>query len=121
MTTHEELPVLDPSVVRSLKELGGDDDPGLFDELVDLFVTDARSNVEKLVQALDQRDAQALSRVAHTMKSSSANVGASRMSKLCFEIEKIGRAGSIDGAGELVALAREQFDQVCAALVAQRN
>jgi HPt (histidine-containing phosphotransfer) domain-containing protein len=113
--------VLDMHVVQALRELGGDDDPGLFDEVVELFLTDSKSNVGKLVAALAQRDAATMQRIAHTMKSSSANVGAMRLSKLCFEIEKLGRAGTCEGAQALVGEAAKHFEEVSAALSALRG
>ena len=116
MTPANESPVLDMNVVKSLKELGGEDDPNLFRELVELFLTDARANVEKLTEALEQEDPTAMQRVAHTMKSSAANVGAMRMSRLCSEIEKLCRAGSIDGAQDLVVETRREFQEVSSML-----
>ena len=113
--------ILDMHVVEALRELGGADDPGLFDEVVELFLTDAKANVDKLVQALAARDAKTLHHVAHAMKSSSANVGAMRLSKLCFEIEKLGRAGTCDGAEGLVSETKRHFDEVGAALDALRG
>ena len=98
MSHAPESNVLDMHVVQALRELGGDDDPGLFDEVVELFLTDTKNNVAKLVAAFESRDAHALQRVAHTMKSSSAHVGAVRLSKLCFEIEKLWRPRSFEGA-----------------------
>jgi HPt (histidine-containing phosphotransfer) domain-containing protein len=116
-----DTPVLDLNVIQSLKDLGGDDDPGLFQEVVELFLADTRTNVAKLEQALAARDPQCMHRVAHSMKSSSANVGAMRMSKLCFEIEKLGRAGATAGAEELVREICRQFDEVSAALAAMKG
>lgn len=121
MTHVPDSNVLDMNVVQALRDLGGDDDPNLFDEVVELFLTDTKKNVDKLVAALDGRDAPALHRVAHTMKSSSANVGAMHLSKLCFEIEKLGRAGTCDGAQSLVDEARRHFEEVSAALTAVRG
>ena len=121
MSHAPESNVLDMHVVQALRELGGDDDPGLFDEVVELFLTDTKNNVAKLVAAFESRDAHALQRVAHTMKSSSANVGALRLSKLCFEIEKLGRAGSCEGAQGLVEDTAKHFDEVSAALAALRG
>ncbi len=121
MTTSSDTPMLDLDVVQALKELGGTDDPNLFNELVDLFVADASSNVSKLSSALEMHDVQTFQRVAHTLKSSSANVGAMRMSKLSFELEKLGRAGSLDGADALVLRMKREFDEVSAALTALRD
>lgn len=113
--------VLDLNVVQSLRELGGDDDPGLFDEVVELFLADANVNVAKLADAFAAGDANALQRIAHSLKSSAANVGAMHLSKLCFELEKLGRAGTCEGAGPLVEQLRTHFLDVSAALAAMRG
>ena len=49
--------ILDMTVIDTLKSLGGDDEPELFIELVDLFLEDARGNFEALSRALDEVDA----------------------------------------------------------------
>lgn len=121
MTRVPDPCVLDLHVVQALRELGGDDEPGLFGEVVELFLNETRSNVTKLAEALASRDAGALQRVAHSMKSSSANVGALRLSKLCFELESLGRAGTCDGAQALIAEIRQHFDEVGAALAALKD
>jgi HPt (histidine-containing phosphotransfer) domain-containing protein len=121
MADEQDIPVLDLKVIESLKELGGEEDPTLFVDLVDLFVCDASKNIEALAAALASGDSQALQRAAHAMKSSSANVGALRMSKLCFEMEKLGRSGTCQGAETLVRATREQFSQVSSALQALKS
>ena len=121
MSQAPESNILDMHVVQALRELGGDDEPGLFDEVVELFLTDTKNSVAKLVAAFEAGDAQAMQRVAHTMKSSSANVGAMRMSKLCFELEKLGRAGSCEGAQALVEETCKHFEEVSAALAAMKG
>ncbi|MCK6447697.1 MAG: Hpt domain-containing protein [Planctomycetes bacterium] len=113
--------VLDLNVVQALRDLGGDDEPGLFDEVVELFLTDAQTNVSKLSAAFAASDAKELQRVAHSLKSSAANVGAMHLSKLSFEVEKLGRAGTCEGAGPWVEQIRTHFQDVSAALAAMRG
>jgi len=101
--------------------LGGDEEPGLFVELVDLFLEDARGNFEALRAALERSDAEALEHTAHTLKSSCGNVGALPLSRICFQLEQLGRARRLDGAAELVRNALDEFDQVCLALVSEKS
>jgi HPt (histidine-containing phosphotransfer) domain-containing protein len=107
---------LDMQVIASLKELGGEDDANLFFELVDLFLQDSRAHIGALERALEQNDVRSLERVAHTLKSSSANLGATNLSRLCFELEQRGRAGQMLGAGELLARAKTEYVHVKRAL-----
>jgi HPt (histidine-containing phosphotransfer) domain-containing protein len=80
-------PVLDQGVIASLRELGGEDDPGLFIELVNLFLSDTPERLHALGEAMDRRDPSALERAAHALKSSSANLGATELSALFRDIE----------------------------------
>jgi HPt (histidine-containing phosphotransfer) domain-containing protein len=115
----EKAPVLDAAVVADLKELGGDAEPGLYAELVELFVADATRQIAALQQALEEGDVGLLERAAHTLKSSCAQMGAARLSRLCFELERAVRTGNLDGTTGLVARAVETYRQVEQALGAR--
>ncbi len=107
---------LDPDVVQSLKELGGDDDPGLFGELVDLFLRDMPPRLGALTEALSAKDAKALERTAHSMKSSCGNLGAMGLAELCRQIELLGRTGDVESAQSLVDSSQAEYERVCNAL-----
>jgi HPt (histidine-containing phosphotransfer) domain-containing protein len=115
------VPIVDSRVIQSLKELGGDEDPGLFVEVVDLFLGDAETKLHDLSRALASGDVKLLERTAHTLKSSSANVGALRLSRLCLEIEMLGRAARTDGAQELVGEAARLYAESRTALEALKT
>ena len=51
----------------------------------------------------------ALSMAAHSLKSSSANVGAKRVAKLSRDLEAMARAGSIDEAGSIASDLAAEF------------
>ena len=109
-------PVLDQGVIASLRELGGEDDPGLFIELVNLFLSDTPERLHALSEAMEQRDPTALERAAHALKSSSANLGALELSALFRDIEAAGREKDLSRAAPLVARTRPEFARVEAAL-----
>ena len=111
-----ERPVLDQSVITSLRELGGADDPGLFVELVQLFLADTPDRMRALSEALDQRDPKILEREAHALKSSAANLGAVELSSLFREIESAGREKDLQRAQGLVARSSAEFEMVEQAL-----
>ncbi|RMG45226.1 MAG: PAS domain S-box protein [Acidobacteria bacterium] len=108
---------LDPEVLDALRALQDDDDDvNLLSELAELFLTDVPSHLARIRQAAERGDARALERAAHTLKSSSANLGARRLSALCFELEKKGRAGMVDDTGRLIAELEVEFERVRRAL-----
>ena len=112
----ENQPVLDHGVIASLRELGGEDDPGLFVELVNMFLSDTPERMRALSEAMDRRDPTALERAAHALKSSSANLGALGLSGLFRDIEAAGREKDLARAASLVARSRSEFERVQAAL-----
>jgi HPt (histidine-containing phosphotransfer) domain-containing protein len=118
MSDFQSLPIVDADVIQSLKDLGGDEDPGLFVEVVDLFLADAQKRLQVLERALASGDVKLLERTAHSLKSASANVGALRFSKLCFEIELRGRQAKTDGVCELVGEAARLYAESRSALEA---
>ena len=88
-----EPDVLDLAVIDGLRELGGEEDPGLLSELIELFLSDAPQRLQELEAALEDGDLERLSRAAHTLKSSSANLGAVAFRRLCEELERSARQG----------------------------
>jgi CheY-like chemotaxis protein/HPt (histidine-containing phosphotransfer) domain-containing protein len=111
--------VLDPEVIATLKELGGDDDPDLFAELVELFLEDTPTRIEALSTALEQQDAIALEQAAHALKSSAGNLGARFLAELFRDIEAAGRDRALERAQPLVQRSSSEFGRVREALRAQ--
>ena len=112
----DSQPVLDHGVIASLRELGGEDDPGLFVELVNMFLEDTPERMRALSEAMEHSDPLGLERAAHALKSSSANLGALGLSGLFRDIEAAGREKDLTRAASLVARSRSEFERVQAAL-----
>jgi HPt (histidine-containing phosphotransfer) domain-containing protein len=90
-------------VLAGLRELGGDDDPGLLLEVIGMFLEDAPLRMREIEQGLKGGDIKLLERAAHSLKSASANVGAVGLSGLCKRMEEIARTNSTQGIPELLA------------------
>ncbi len=116
-----DMPVLDSTVVETLKELGGEDDPSLFNDLVDAFLADSPARIEAIGAALRSNDADGAWKAAHGLKSSAANMGALRLSEVCRSIEADGQAGRIHEPEARIAQLEAQFDAVAAALDQNRS
>jgi HPt (histidine-containing phosphotransfer) domain-containing protein len=88
--------VLDATALANLAQL----DPTGANRLVQRVLTTYRSSMARLlaqlVEARAQPDHAALRLVTHTLKSSSASVGALLLSGLCGEAEKALREGRLD-------------------------
>ena len=112
----EQRPSLDEEALATLKELGGDEDPEFLVSLVEQFIQDTRGYVETIREAAASGDALALKRSAHTLKSSSASMGAMVMSEICRTLQEMGRVGTVTGSEILAKRLQGEFDRVRQAL-----
>lgn len=88
-----------------------------FDELIPAFLESAQNMINALPQALSKEDNQELLRLAHSLKSASANVGASRLSSRALELEGQVRSGDLDNANKLIQSIADEFNQAKEALL----
>jgi CheY-like chemotaxis protein len=93
-----------------------EDDPQELATLVDLFIATAPESITQMRAALDALDANRLAMAAHTLKGSSASLGATTLREVCAQIEKNGREANLNGAADLVASAAEELHRFCDAL-----
>ena len=105
----QDLDVLDNEVIDGLRELGGEDDPGLVLELVEMFLDDAPKRLEEMNQGLDCGDFQLMQRAAHTLKSSAANMGAMVLSYVAKQMEAAARSEDREGYEGMVSACREAY------------
>lgn len=108
--------VLDMEVIDGLRELGGDDDPGLLLEVIGMFLEDAPTRILEIQQGLARGDIKLLERAAHSLKSASANVGAMQLSTVCKRIEEIARQQKSDGIAELIPESNRAWTEAAHAL-----
>ncbi len=87
-------PVIDRGALQQIEELDPEQDGSLLASIIDTYVENAEVLMLELSEAAEQEDLESAVRAAHSLKSSSANVGARRFSGLCATMEKGGREGS---------------------------
>lgn len=104
---------VDMSVIESLRDLGDDE---LVLELVEIFMEDTPPRLEELAKAYIDGDAERIESVAHSLKSSCANLGAIRLSEICRDLEAKGREGELAQAEELIVLSQEEYQRVSESL-----
>ena len=75
--------------------------------------------VQTLEQAVHLNDAPKIARIAHGLKSSSANAGAIRLSQLCAELQASALRADIEVSRDLFAKISEEFGGVRALLSAE--
>lgn len=90
-------------------------------ELIDVYLADTPNRLALLRRAIESGDAETCVREAHTLKSSSANLGALELSASAREIEAAGRAGRTAALAEKIERFESQFAAVKTALEALRG
>jgi PAS domain S-box-containing protein len=112
---------IDDAAYQQFLSLVGGSEPSLVTELIDIFLDEIPSQIAAIHQAIAQGDTSVLHRIAHTMKSSSAQVGAVHFSSLWKQLEYLGKSGRVEGAAELVTHIEAEFERVEAALIAKKE
>jgi HPt (histidine-containing phosphotransfer) domain-containing protein len=113
-------PAIDPATWANLVEMTGDD-LAFIDELVDTYLDEGSAQIAALRAAADRGTVSELVRPAHSMKSSSLNIGALRLGELCRALEEAARSGSVTGAAAQVDVITSAFDDARRELLAERT
>jgi len=111
-------PVIDPATLEGLKATT---DAAFVQELIDTFLDDSPNLIAEMRQALPSGNAEAFRRAAHSLKSNSASFGALTLSALAKELEMMGKAGDLEGAGGKLEQLAAEYEPVQQALRAWQH
>ena len=90
---------LDAQALQRLRELDPDGRHGVVQRVLQAFETSLQRQLALAAEARTRGVAQAVSHIAHMLKSSSASVGALAFSARCAEIERAVRGGTLVDLG----------------------
>jgi CheY-like chemotaxis protein/HPt (histidine-containing phosphotransfer) domain-containing protein len=110
---------IDAKTLDNLRALERQGAAGIVEKAIRYYLEDAPKLMETLREALSSADSQAVANAAHSLKASSANLGALRLAKLSSDLEKAGRAGATEGAPALFAETQAEYERVSVALAAE--
>jgi HPt (histidine-containing phosphotransfer) domain-containing protein len=115
-----DAPAIDADTFFILAEAMGEDEPGVMEEVIDLFIENARHALDTMSQAVQQHDSYTLIATAHSLKASSASLGALELSSYCLELERLGQAANFAPALALFERIEATYQQACTELIALR-
>jgi signal transduction histidine kinase/CheY-like chemotaxis protein len=110
-------PVLDMSVIDELRSILG----GEVERLVEVFLDDTPTIIAALEIAAAGPDMDGLRNAAHTLKSSSANLGAMSLSNAAKRVELAARMGTLERPAVAVAMIANEFARARQALRANMS
>lgn len=86
------MSVIDTDTIEYLRSLSPD--ASFLNNLIDAFVRDVQEEIPQMREAFEQKKMDTLKHLAHKHKSSSRNLGASKMTALCLNVEYMVREGN---------------------------
>lgn len=93
------------AIVTSL----GVDEPEIIQDLVNTYLESSGDLVAQMQQAAEHQDLSTMGRAAHTLKSSSANLGAQNLAQHCKSLEELAKNQQIDDALKITQLIKSDY------------
>ena len=115
---HSHPGLLDPVKLDELRSLQRPGRPNVLQRLVDAYLQDTPALLEGLQQALQDQDRRNLRIHAHTLKSSSANMGVTEFARQCLQLESQAETADLEELSQRVKVLMENRAAVIQALQA---
>ena len=101
--------VIDPQAIANLRSLNPGDNDEFLREIAGIFLEDTPLRITELDQSLMAGDVSKFTRAAHSIKGSSANLGATALRVAAEQLEQQSRTKGLGDVGSLVALIKIEF------------
>jgi len=108
------LQTLDISIFQDLRLAIGND--LFFSDLVTIYLSSAENLIESIQIAFANQNVSEFNLAAHSLKSTSASIGATRLSAICRHLEKNSQTGKITISSDFLDLVSNEYEQVTAAI-----
>jgi TMAO reductase system sensor TorS len=95
--------------IRALQREGGSD---LLSRVIQAYLKEATRLLQTLREAVEKADGDTLRKAAHSLKSSSGNVGAQKLYSLCKELEAMSQEKSMQKAASLLSKMIMEYETV---------
>ena len=108
--------VIDPQAIENLRALNPGDNDEFLREIAGIFLEDTPQRIVELEESLAARDTAKFTRAAHSIKGSSANLGAMGMRAVAEKLEHHARTEGLEGVTALVSEVKSEFARANAEL-----
>lgn len=106
---------------QKLNELTEMTDSEFVQELIGAYLEDSPGQIHEMRAALEAGEGERFTRAAHSLKSTSANLGAHRLQVYARQLEQLGRAGDLGAAAERLPDLEGEYARVESELGAWRD
>src|SRR3954468_10938222 len=108
--------VIDPQAIENLRALNPGDNDEFLREITGIFLEDTPMRITELDQSLAAGDVPKFTRAAHSIKGSSANLGAMALRAVAEKLEHQSRTAGLSGVAPLVGEVKTEFGRAQAEL-----
>lgn len=111
--------ILDQAIVDRIRSLDRGDGSKVLDKIIEIYLHTAPKSVAELRLAVEAGDCDAVRRTAHSLKSSSANLGATSLTNQLHELERKAHDKTLGDAVDRLAAIEAEFERAQRALQAE--
>ena len=115
----ETEPLLEQHALDKIRALQQPDKPNILGKIIKLYLESSPGLITTVRESVEQGDGVALCEAAHSLKSSSANLGAIQLAAVCRELEDMGREGRTDATKALMDRIESEYQSAHAALAGE--
>jgi len=112
------IPLIDAGVLRNIAALAR---PALLNSMIELYLQHSPGLVGAIETAAANMQSEALLQAVHSLKSSTANLGGTRLAMVAKECETLAREGGITQVAPIVTRIRREHQEFCTALTRERS
>jgi len=103
---------IDLAVINEIRQLQKPEGPNILHKIISSFLVNSPRLLERLKQAVAVGNHEDIWQITHSLKSSSASLGAIQMAKICEKLEKIGREQRLEKSDYLLQKLEGEFTLV---------
>ncbi|HIJ78293.1 MAG: ATP-binding protein [Desulfobulbaceae bacterium] len=115
-TTPEDQDLLNRDMLQQIKNVQRPDAEDLLAKLITMYLENSRETMNLLRDGVMTNNAKAIREAAHDLKSTSANLGATKLADLSLQLEILGHENRTDKASEIFIAIQQAHDMTCQAL-----
>lgn len=113
----DEPPIFSDGPLNDIIQISPDDAKELVQNIVEIYLQTAPELINQIIVGMTHNDADRVFKAAHSLKSSSANLGAMKMQNLASQIERSARNEQLNVLGDITDTLMNVFDRSKQALL----
>jgi signal transduction histidine kinase/DNA-binding response OmpR family regulator len=117
---HIEMPtkkkILERNALSKIRALQREGTPDILNKVIGLYLESSNKLIQSIHESVRQNNSPLLQEAAHSLKSSSANLGAMKLAAICKELEHMGKTAKATAATSLMNTVTTEYKHVTHAL-----